>query len=72
MTILELITDHGVHMYVGHLGSHSIWLLDLSHSWHYLCSSFSDYVRIAIAHLGLRQWPYALTSNGLSPQYEVS
>ena len=57
---------------VGSGGSHGIWLLDLSHCWHYLCLSFSDYLRIAITHLGLRQWPYALTSNGLSPQYEAS
>ena len=52
-------------------GQHSVWLLDLSLYWHYLCSSFSAYLRLAIAHLGLKQWPYALTSMGLSPQHEA-
>ena len=51
---------------------HGIWLLDLSLDWHYLCASFSDYLRLAIAHLGLVQWPYALTPLGLSPLHEVS
>jgi hypothetical protein len=49
-----------------------IWLLDLSLDWHYLCASFSDYLRLAIAHLGLVQWPYALTPLGVSPQHEVT
>ncbi|CAI8020373.1 Tubulin polyglutamylase complex subunit 2 [Geodia barretti] len=48
----------------------SVWLLDLGLSWHQLSPSFSDYLRLATVHLGLRQWPYALTSNRLSPQYE--
>jgi hypothetical protein len=48
----------------------SVWLLDLGLSWHQLTPSFSDYLRLATVHLGLRQWPYALTSNRLSPQYE--
>ena len=51
---------------------HGVWLLDLSLDWHYLCASFSDYLRLAIAHLGLVQWPYALTPLGLSPQHEVT
>ena len=49
----------------------SIWLLDLSTTWHPLSPSFSDYLRLAMVHLGLHQWPYALTPNQLSPQYEV-
>lgn len=48
----------------------SVWLLDLSLSWHFLSPSFSDYLRLAVVHLGLRQWPYALTSNQLSPQHQ--
>ena len=50
----------------------SIWLLDLSLSWHYICPSFSDFLRLAVIHLGLLQWPYALTPYGVSPHYEVS
>lgn len=48
----------------------SIWLLDLSLKWYYLSSSFSVYLRLAVVHLGLLQWPYALTPNRLSPQYQ--
>lgn len=50
----------------------SVWLLDLSLQWHRLSDSFSEYFRQAVVHLGLRQWPYALTTNHLSPQYEVT
>lgn len=49
-----------------------VWLLDLSLTFHLLCLSFSDYLRLAIVHLGLIQWPYVLTNNHLSPQYLVS
>ena len=52
--------------------ANSVWLLDLGLSWHQLSPSFSDYLRLATVHLGLRQWPYALAANRLSPQYEVS
>ncbi len=50
---------------------HGVWLLDLSLQWHRLSDSFSDYLRQAVVHLGLRQWPYALTTNRISPQFEV-
>jgi len=59
-----------VHVYTG--SDSSIWLLDLSLSWHYICPSFSDFLRLAVIHLGLLQWPYALTPYGVSPHYEVS
>ena len=52
-------------------GGCSVWLLDLGLSWHQLTGSFSDYLRLATVHLGLLQWHYALTTNRLSPQYEV-
>ena len=48
-----------------------IWLLDLSLRWHLLSSTFADYLRLAVVHLALIQWPYALTDIGLSPQCEV-
>ncbi len=47
------------------------WLLDLSLHWHPLSTTFSDYLRLAMVHLALVQWPYALTILGLSPQWEV-
>ncbi|XP_064387376.1 tubulin polyglutamylase complex subunit 2-like isoform X3 [Halichondria panicea] len=46
------------------------WLLDLSLCWHPLSTTFSDYLRLAVVHLALVQWPYALTILGLSPQWE--
>ena len=49
-----------------------VWLLDLSLTFHKICNTFSDYIRLAIVHLGLPQWPYLLTSNFLSPTYLVS
>ena len=48
-----------------------VWLLDLSLSWHFLCPTLSDLLRLAAVHLGLFQWPYAFTPYGLSPHYEV-
>ena len=48
-----------------------MWLLDLSLSWHYICPTFSDFLRLTVIHLGLLQWPYALTSYGVSPHFEV-
>ena len=68
--VLELVVKHF------NTGSDScvsgeLWLLDLSLSWHFLSSTFSDYFRLAVVHLGLTQWPYVLTRHGLSPQCEV-
>ena len=57
-----------------HVADHEwggVWLLDLSLTWHYLSPCFSDYLRLAVIHLGLLQWPYSLTPYGLSPHYEV-
>ncbi len=50
---------------------YGIWLLDLSLSWHYICPTFGDFLRLAVLHLGLMQWPYAFTPFGLSPHFEV-
>ena len=48
-----------------------IWLLDLSLKFHFLSHTFSEYLCLAQVHLGLKQWPYAVTSIGLSPDYVV-
>ena len=50
----------------------SVWLLDLSLTFHFLSPTFPDYLRLAIVHLGLPQWPYAVTGRQLSPAYLVS
>lgn len=45
-----------------------IWFLDRSLEWSYLASSFMDYFRMMIVHLGLPLWQYLFTSTGLSPE----
>ena len=48
-----------------------IWFLDRSLEWSYLASSFMDYFRMMIVHLGLPLWQYLFTSTGLSPETKV-
>ncbi|XP_070175307.1 tubulin polyglutamylase complex subunit 2-like isoform X2 [Littorina saxatilis] len=45
-----------------------IWFLDRGMNWHYLASSFTDYFRLMIMHLGLPHWQYAFTDMGVPPQ----
>lgn len=44
-----------------------IWFLDRAVRWHFLASSFMEYFRLMVMHLGLPQWQYAFTDIGLSP-----
>ena len=48
-----------------------IWLLDRSLRWTYLASSFQNYFRMLIVHLGLPLWQYRFTKTGLSPETKV-
>ncbi len=48
-----------------------IWLLDRSLRWTYLASSFQNYFRMLIVHLGLPLWQYRFTQAGLSPETKV-
>ena len=48
-----------------------VWFLDRSLEWSYLASSFMDYFRMMIVHLGLPLWQYLFTSTGLSPETKV-
>ncbi|CAB3980617.1 Hypothetical predicted protein, partial [Paramuricea clavata] len=48
--------------------SPEIWLLDRSLRWAYLASSFQNYFRMLIVHLGLPLWQYRFTQVGLSPE----
>ncbi|XP_046576680.1 LOW QUALITY PROTEIN: tubulin polyglutamylase complex subunit 2-like [Haliotis rubra] len=45
-----------------------IWFLDRALRWHFLASSFLEYYRLMLMHLGLPQWQYAFTDIGLSAQ----
>ena len=47
--------------------SSSIWFQDLSCEWNFICTSFSDYFRLMIMHLGLKGWQYSFTKIGLNP-----
>ncbi|XP_066021529.1 tubulin polyglutamylase complex subunit 2-like [Pocillopora verrucosa] len=49
-------------------GQPEIWFLDRSLEWWYLASSFTDYFRMMIVHLGLPLWQYLFTTTGLSPE----
>jgi hypothetical protein len=51
--------------------SPEIWLLDRSLRWAYLASSFQNYFRMLIVHLGLPLWQYRFTQVGLSPETKV-
>ncbi|XP_041464510.1 tubulin polyglutamylase complex subunit 2-like [Lytechinus variegatus] len=44
-----------------------IWFLDTALRWHFLTSTFAQYFRLMMVHLGLPQWQYAFTDVGLSP-----
>lgn len=44
-----------------------VWFQDLGCSWNFLASSFSDYFRLMLSHVGLPNWQYAFTPIGLEP-----
>ena len=45
-----------------------IWMIDLSLDMHKICSTFSEYLRLAIVHLGLPEWQNLIVSDRqLSP-----
>jgi hypothetical protein len=43
-----------------------VWLLDLSGGFHFICHSFTQYLRLMVSHLGIYGWQMAFTSEGLS------
>lgn len=49
----------------------TVWYLDRSLTWHFLASSFTNYYRLLLAHLGLPQWPMLFTPYGLPPSLMV-
>ena len=58
--------------FLGNPAQHpKIWLLDRALRWHFLASTFSQYFRMMLMHLGLPQWQYAYTDIGLTPQAKV-
>lgn len=53
----------------GHDGG-EIWFLDRSLQWHFLASTFTNFFRMLILHLGIPGWQYSFTDTGLSPETE--
>jgi hypothetical protein len=45
----------------------SVWLIDCCGRYHYICSSFKQYLRLMVTHLGIRGWQAAFTPEGLPP-----
>ena len=45
--------------------SPEVWLIDLSSRLHYLCSSFTHYFRVMVAHMGITGWQLSFTPEGL-------
>ena len=52
-------------------GQPEIWFLHRSLEWWYLASSFTDYFRMMIVHLGVPLWQYLFTATGLGPETKV-
>lgn len=44
-----------------------IWLQDTSGRWHYMCNTITQYLRLAIVHLGIHGWPLVFTPESLPP-----
>ena len=44
-----------------------VWFADRSGTWHFVAGTFTEYVKLMAAHLGLPGWQYAFTPAGLSP-----
>ena len=49
-------------------GAPSFWFMDRSRAWHLLASSFTEYLRLTLAHYGIPLWHYAFTPCGLDPR----
>ena len=43
-----------------------VWLLDLSGQLHFISNTFTQYLRLMVAHLGIFGWQLAFTEGGLS------
>lgn len=44
-----------------------VWFQDLSGRWNFLASTFIEYFRMMVVHLGLPNWQYRFTRYGLDP-----
>lgn len=44
-----------------------VWFADRSGTYHYIASSFTEYLKLMASHLGIPGWQYAFTPLGLAP-----
>jgi len=42
-----------------------VWFADRSGTYHYIASSFTEYLKLMASHLGIPGWQYAFTPLGL-------
>jgi hypothetical protein len=45
-----------------------IWFQDISARWHYISATFSNFLRLLLAHMGVFGWHMAYTPEGLSSE----
>lgn len=62
-TTLKTDTDSGKN---NALSQPEVWLLDTNGQLHYICASFTQYLRLAVVHLGVMGWQSTFTIDGLS------
>lgn len=43
-----------------------IWFLDVSARWHFLCPTFTQFIRLMVTHLGVYGWQNMFTPEGAS------
>lgn len=43
-----------------------VWFQDMDGKWHFVCFSFSQYMRLCVMHLGIIGWHYIFTPQGIS------
>jgi hypothetical protein len=45
-----------------------VWFQDISARWHFVSATFSNFLRLLLAHMGVFGWHMAYTPEGLSAE----
>jgi hypothetical protein len=45
-----------------------VWFQDISARWHFICPTFTHFLRLMVSHLGIYGWHLAYTQEGLPPE----
>lgn len=43
-----------------------VWFIDNTKRWHFICFSFTQYLRLAVLHLGIIGWHYVFVPEGIT------